>query len=167
VLASVVEAEDILQAAYPDAVRRWETFATRRLESPSASAYVWLYGIVMGRLSDEFLHHTRGVRDQRLNMPWPEASSIQLGLSLVDVGRSPLSALVAADASERMRQALEQLPDSDREVLWLRHFEGMSFKDIAEHQVVEENTAVQRYVRALRKLRGIWKLLEPADGSRL
>ncbi|MCI0705116.1 MAG: sigma-70 family RNA polymerase sigma factor [Planctomycetia bacterium] len=167
VLSAVLEPDDVLQAAYLDAARRWETFLARSQQSPPCTEYVWLYGIVMARLVDEYRRHTRNARDRRRDLPWPEASSVQLGLSLVGGDRSPSSAMVAADTSNRMRQALDQLPDSDRAILWMRHFDELSFKEVAEHLGIAENAAAQRYVRALRKLREVWKLLEPADGSQL
>jgi len=166
VLAPVLDAADVLQAAYPDAVRRWETFLTRRREDPGHSVYAWLYGIVMARLVDEYRWNTRGVRDRRRNLPWPEASSVQLGLSLIDGGGSPSSAVAQADTRERMRQALEQLPDADREILWMRQFDDLTFREAADALGLSENTAAQRYVRALRKLREVWKVLDPPDRSR-
>src|SRR5262245_51226940 len=74
VLAAVLDAADVLQAAYPDAARRWEGFRARGQEA-AGSEYAWLYGIVMARLVEEYRRHTRGVRDRRRDLPWPEASS--------------------------------------------------------------------------------------------
>jgi RNA polymerase sigma-70 factor (ECF subfamily) len=164
VLAAVLDAADVLQAAYPDAARRWDTFRARVNEA-AGSEYAWLYGIVIARLVDEYRRHTRGVRDRRRDLPWPEQSSVQLGLSLVDAGDSPSAEAVRADTRERMRQALDRLPDTDREVLWMRHFDELSFAEAAEVLGIGPNAAAQRYVRALRRLREVWEALEPADRS--
>jgi RNA polymerase sigma-70 factor (ECF subfamily) len=169
VLAAVLDAADILQAAYPDAGRRWDAFRARG-EEPAGSEYAWLYGIVMARLVEEYRRHTRGVRDRRRDLPWPEASSVQLGLSLVAGGDSPSEEAARADSRVRMRQALDQLPDADREILWMRHFDELTFAEAAAVLGIGANAAAQRYVRALRKLRKlreVWKALEPADRSGL
>jgi RNA polymerase sigma-70 factor (ECF subfamily) len=163
VLAAVLDAGDVLQAAYPDAARRWDAFRTR--PPADGSEYAWLYGVVMARLVEEYRRHTRGVRDRRRDLPWPEESSVQLGLSLVDAGDSPSAAAVRADSRERMRRALDRLPDADREVLWMRHFDELTFGEAAAVLGISANAAAQRYVRALRRLREVWKSLEPADRS--
>jgi RNA polymerase sigma-70 factor (ECF subfamily) len=64
-----------------------------------------------------------------------------------------------------MRQTLDRLPDADRQVLWMRHFDELSLREIAEFLGVSENAAAQRYVRALRKLRAVWATPESAGGG--
>ncbi len=52
-----------------------------------------------------------------------------------------------------VRNLLEYLPEEQREVIELRHFADMSFKDIAEHTNVSINTALGRMRYAIRNLR--------------
>jgi RNA polymerase sigma factor (sigma-70 family) len=52
-----------------------------------------------------------------------------------------------------LRQHIQTLPEAQREVLLLRHFAGMSFKEIAEHTDVSINTALGRMRYALINLR--------------
>jgi len=52
-----------------------------------------------------------------------------------------------------MRLYVEQLPDAQREVLLLRHFAGLSFKEIADMTGVSINTALGRMRYALINLR--------------
>ena len=56
-----------------------------------------------------------------------------------------------------VRKLIEYLPDEQREVLYMRHFAEMSFKDIAEVTNVSINTALGRMRYALINLR---KLIE-------
>ncbi len=56
-----------------------------------------------------------------------------------------------------VRKIIEYLPDEQREVLYMRHFAEMSFKDIAEVTNVSINTALGRMRYALINLR---KLIE-------
>jgi RNA polymerase sigma factor (sigma-70 family) len=59
---------------------------------------------------------------------------------------------------ERLRpvldEALDQLKESDREVMLLRYFEGLGFAEVGARLHVSENTARMRTERALEKLRG-------------
>lgn len=167
VLAAVLDANDILQSAYLDADRRWDEFRARRGDQWRDRVYVWLYGVVMARLTDEYRRHTRDRRDRRRDVPIPEHSSVMLGLSLVSDGTTPSAEVVRHEAVARMKQALAQLGDADREILVKHHLDALTFAQLGDLFEISENAAAQRYVRALRKLRAVWKVLEPADGSRL
>ena len=52
-----------------------------------------------------------------------------------------------------MRQLIEQLPAEQREVVKMRYYEGLSFKEIAEHTGVSINTALGRMRYALINMR--------------
>jgi RNA polymerase sigma-70 factor, ECF subfamily len=68
-------------------------------------------------------------------------------------GASPeIQALAGADR-ETLRRALEELPDVFREVLVLREFEGMSYKEIADVSSVSLGTVMSRLARARTRLR--------------
>lgn len=62
------------------------------------------------------------------------------------------------DEFARLRDALETLPDPDREVLSLRHSAGLGFKEIAAALGEPMGTLLARHHRALAKLR---EALEP------
>ena len=150
-----LEAEDVVNAAFLDARRRWSTYrADRRV-----SAFVWLYRIVKDRLTEEWRTATRQKRDVRQNVPWPDRPSIDLGLRLVAPGTSPTQAVVREEEAALMREALGLLREPDREVVMLRGYDELSFQEIGELLGVSENTATVRYVRALRRLREIWQRL--------
>jgi RNA polymerase sigma-70 factor, ECF subfamily len=53
----------------------------------------------------------------------------------------------------KLRQAMAELSDSDREVIELRHHGGMSFREIAEMLDQPLGTLLARHHRALRKLK--------------
>ena len=57
------------------------------------------------------------------------------------------------DRHATLRAHIQALPESQREVLLLRHFANMSFKEIAEHTGVSINTALGRMRYALINLR--------------
>ena len=51
-----------------------------------------------------------------------------------------------------MRAAVERLPDADREILLLRHYEELTPAEIVAVLHLNVNTAVKRYGRAVRRL---------------
>ena len=61
-----------------------------------------------------------------------------------------------------VRSLIEELPDDQREVILLRHYGGLSFKEIAEQTNVSINTALGRMRYALINLR---KLIEEKNLS--
>lgn len=67
------------------------------------------------------------------------------------------SVQIEQDESARVRKLIAQLPEEQRDVLVMRHFADMSFKDIAEATGVSVNTALGRMRYALINLK---KLLE-------
>lgn len=85
-------------------------------------------------------------------------------LALVD---TPVLEAVAPDASEEERlmieQALRELPIEQREVVFLRTFEGCTFQEIATVCDISINTAASRYRYALANLR---RLLSPSGEFR-
>ncbi len=66
-------------------------------------------------------------------------------------------ALVSEQIEQDVRALVELLPDEQREVVMMRYFAGLSFKDIAEQTNVSINTALGRMRYALINLRRMIK----------
>jgi RNA polymerase sigma-70 factor (ECF subfamily) len=60
---------------------------------------------------------------------------------------------MAAQSHDRVRKMLDMLPEEQREVIVLRHFADMSFKDIANITNCSINTALGRMRYGLINLR--------------
>ncbi|MCP4551243.1 MAG: sigma-70 family RNA polymerase sigma factor [Bacteroidetes bacterium] len=65
--------------------------------------------------------------------------------------------IITQQIHKDVRQLIECLPSEQKEVLYLRHYTEMSFKDIAEHTNVSINTALGRMRYALINLRKLIK----------
>lgn len=65
------------------------------------------------------------------------------------------SRLIHREEMDALNAALLELPDAEREVVMLRHFSQMSFKEIADATGVPLGTALARGHRGLGKLRAI------------
>jgi RNA polymerase sigma-70 factor, ECF subfamily len=152
-LVARMDPEEILNEAFLVARRRWEEFQKNSTMRP----YPWLYRIVLDCLIDAWRRETRGMRDHRRDLPWPERSSIQLGMRLVAPNTSPSEALARKELRERMRQLVGLMKSEDQEILWMRHNDQLSFKEAAEVLGTTENNASKRYARALRQLKVLWE----------
>jgi RNA polymerase sigma-70 factor (ECF subfamily) len=65
--------------------------------------------------------------------------------------------LVYDQITKDVRRLIQELPDDQKEVIILRHYCGLSFKEIAEHTNVSINTALGRMRYALINLRRLIK----------
>jgi RNA polymerase sigma-70 factor (ECF subfamily) len=158
-MAARVEAEEILHEAFIRAMGK------RPGRDPALPVYTWLYGIARDCLIDAWRAANAVGRSIQHEIPWPEQTSIQLGLGLVGSVTSPSAALDRGELRERIRWAVGQLKPEDQEVLWMRHGDELSFGDVATVLGVTENTATQRYVRALRLFRRHWSEVGPHDSG--
>ena len=105
----------------------------------------WLFRIALNRVRDEGRRRRRrGVLQERI-----AAEPKFRGET------DPAGAPTGADTGEldRMRDAIAQLGEKDREVIELRHHAQMSFKQIAAALGEPVGTLLARHHRALRKLR--------------
>ena len=163
-LVARIDAEAVVNEAYLVAQRKWPGFEERS----ATSTYAWLYRIVRDCLIEVWRRETSGRRDGRKDMPLPEQSSLQLGLGLVSPATDPQRAAERdeerAILRQRMRQVLDMLRDTDREILWMRHYDGLTFPEAAAVLEITENAATVRYVRALKRLKDLWQQLFPNTG---
>jgi RNA polymerase sigma-70 factor (ECF subfamily) len=158
-LAVRIDPEEILHEAFLVACRKWVRYRT----DPTVSPYAWLYRIVLDCLIETWRRESRGIRDHRRDLPWPAHSSVQLALHLVDSITGPSSALAREEQLQRIKEMVEDLGESDHEILWMRHYDQLSFREAAAVLKISENAATVRYARALRRLRDKW--LQTEKGS--
>ncbi len=147
-LARRIDPEDILSEAFLQARRKWSAFKRQR-DVPS---YAWLYRIVVDQLVEAWRRESRDKRDCRLDVAWPDHSSVLLTLHLVDQGSSPSEACRRQELADRVQKTLALLSDRDREILGMRHFDQLSFKDVASVLDITVTAATVRYTRALKRL---------------
>lgn len=73
--------------------------------------------------------------------------------------------MLHGEAVDALNAALGQLSDAEREVVVMRHYSQMSFKEIAAETGVPLGTALARGHRGLEKLRKIMEAVDADDGS--
>jgi RNA polymerase sigma-70 factor, ECF subfamily len=145
-----IDASDIVQETYLEASRLLNDFLTRRPMSFS----LWLLKTAHQRVAKAHRCHLEAAkRSVRREIPLPEGSSTRLGRTIVGIGASPSSAVGHQERAQRVRQALAQLHDGEREVILLRIFEGLTCREVARVLDVTAEAAQKRYARGLVKLR--------------
>ena len=101
------------------------------------------------------IDHFRAQR-QNKTVTEAEAGYDVLG-SLRFAERNVEDAMVSEQIERDVRALVELLPSEQREVVMMRYFAGLSFKDIAEQTDVSINTALGRMRYALINLRRMIK----------
>jgi RNA polymerase sigma-70 factor, ECF subfamily len=151
-MRSKVDASDIVQETFLEAHR-----AIKRFEgSNSEQLIAWLKSILATRLANTMRHYlgtqARDVRlEQRIGQSLDE-SALSLGGLLPAPGSSPSQHVASKEQSQLVAEALLRLADDYREVIVMRHLEGLTFPEISK--------AMQRSVDSVEKLwlRGMAKL---------
>jgi RNA polymerase sigma-70 factor, ECF subfamily len=102
----------------------------------------WLYRIATNKAND--LWRSRG-----------REKAAKQGLRLVSEFEAPHAGqrLEASDEQLKLRRAIEQLPEAQRQVLLLRYYSGMKFVEIAQTLGCPLNTALGRMHKAMLRLR--------------
>src|SRR5450432_590586 len=85
----------------------------------------------------------------------PEADSVSLAAQLLGKLTTPSQAAIKAETRIYVQEALNSMDPIDREVLALKHFEQLTTAEIAEVLGLSKAGAGSRYLRAIKRLRGI------------
>jgi RNA polymerase sigma-70 factor (ECF subfamily) len=134
------DALDLSQEAFARA------FRARRSIDPERPFYAWLYQILR-RLCFNFL------RDRRARAQALDAAGSWLADEVASrAAPDPAVAYEREEARGAVAAAIEQLPDREREVLALKEFEGLSYKEIAELVAIPVGTVMSRLYSARRRL---------------
>ena len=131
------DAEDVMQETM---LRTVEALREGRFQG-DRSLGAFVRGIARHVIADHLRARNRGV------LRWT------LGLSPRSRAPDGLSALVSREEQDRLRRALDQLTSSDRELLRLSFFEGMTPARIAERSGETSERVRKRKSRALGRLR--------------
>ena len=155
-LRARVDPSDVVQEAQMEAVRRLDGY----LRDAPLPFRLWLRRIAQDRLLMlRRRHRGAGRRAVTREAAMPDESSLAFARQLLASTTSPSARLAANELAQRVRDAVAQLAEADREIVLLRNFEGLSNQEVAQLLEIQPATASQRYGRALLRLR---KLLDEA-----
>lgn len=139
-LADREKAKDIIQESY---LRLWKVLCEKIPENPRA----YLYRIARNQVIDEYRKTKEYSLDELMATGFDqETPSVVTPHERID--------------QQRAVEALREISENYREVLWLRFVEEWSVKDIAESLGISENVTSVRIHRGLK----VWR--EKSNGSR-
>ena len=151
-LTTRVDPSDIVQDTLALAHQRLAKY----LREQPLPFYPWLRQIALNQLIDlqrrHFVAQRRSVtKEARLGIN--DESALLLAGRLVANQDSPSQRLMQKETSQIAQEALQQLPETTREIIVMRHLEGLSVKEIAASLDMEVGTVKSRHFRGLQALK--------------
>src|SRR5207253_6308196 len=127
-LRARVDPSDVVQEALVEATRRIRDYLDRR----PMPFHLWARQMAFENLLRlHRFHVVAGRRTVGREFPLAEDSSVALGRQLLAKEGGPLSGLIDRELAQRVREGLARLPETDREILLMRSFEGLSNQEVA------------------------------------
>jgi RNA polymerase sigma factor (sigma-70 family) len=145
-VADPSDAEDILQEVF------YELVETYRLMKPIEQVGAWLFRVARNRITDLF---RKKKPEASTNDPVvaEEGEFLTLEDLLPSRDAGPEAAYARTVLLAELEDALEELPDEQREVFLAHEIEGRSFKDLAVETGLSVNTLLSRKHYAVIHLR--------------
>jgi RNA polymerase sigma-70 factor (ECF subfamily) len=156
-LAKRVDASDVVQDVLLEASQRLADY----IRDSKMPFHLWLRQLAKDRVIDMHRRH-RGAQRRSVDRERPLASpefadrsSIDLAAQLPDRELTPAAANIRRELEHRFLRALDDLTDEEREIILMRHYEQLGNSEVALALGITPPAAGMRYLRALRRLRGI------------
>jgi RNA polymerase sigma-70 factor, ECF subfamily len=142
------EADEAVQDAF---VKAYSHLSTFREELPFE---VWFTRILINGCLDRIKARTRR---ERWIVPMPESTSSDRDFAERTPGRgpSPEDQVLARERRQKLAAALAKLPERQRSVFMLSHYEGCTSREVSAITGLNESTVRVHLFRAIRKLRGL------------
>jgi RNA polymerase sigma-70 factor (ECF subfamily) len=147
------DAEDLVQDVYVRALRASGSF------SPGTNLRAWLTTI----LRNLTLNHRRDENRRRLRFE-PIGDDDQVADVAASAQHSPDVALLGSVVAPQLRSALESMPKTLRDTVWLRDVEELTYAEIAQRLRIPIGTVMSRIARGRRQLHD--RLLESSLAPR-
>jgi RNA polymerase sigma-70 factor (ECF subfamily) len=154
-----VDPTDVVQEAYLAVRGKFPQYSA----DPQLPFFLWLRLEVGQKLVDLHRFHLgTQMRDagQEVSLhrgALPQVTSLSLAEHLLGKLTSASRAAMRAELKLRVQEALNSMDFNDREVLILRHFEELSNAETAQVLGIKASAAVNRYVRALKRLKDVFQ----------
>jgi len=111
----------------------------------------WIYTVAHNTVMDSFRRNKNRHIESLDQVKGEDFKSLAETVASKEL--SPENGLIKSESGERIEKAFEILSDEQREVFIMRHYWGLSFKEIADILKVPIGTALARMSRALGKLK--------------
>lgn len=152
-----VDDSDIVQEVMVDALSKFENYS----HAPQLPVFLWLRRLTCLKIAEAHRNHLEcQMRDVRREISFSqrnlaEVNSESLANWLLEDSAAAPERIVLAESVERMRRGIEKLSPEDRELIALKHFEQLTFTEIAAVVELPRSTVGRQYLRALNRLRAL------------
>lgn len=146
-LQSLFDASDLVQETLCEARQAFPEFRG----TTAAEWHAWLTRILVHNVLNQYRRH-RGtqMRDRRREVPLEgDSASWQ---EIADPGSTPSKAAMRREAAEIVRRNLDKLSPDHRQILLLRHRDGLSFPEIGHRMGRTAGAARMLWLRAFDQL---------------
>jgi RNA polymerase sigma-70 factor (ECF subfamily) len=154
-LQAKVDASDLVQEVFLEAHRHFDRFEG----TTEAEVIAWLRQVLAGQYSHLVRRYCgtqrRYVRLERQLDEQLDQSSRTIDRGLMALQSSPSQRAARSEQGVLLANALQQLPTDYREVIILRHLQGLSFAEIARQLGRSVDSVEKLWVRGLDRLRRI------------
>jgi RNA polymerase sigma-70 factor (ECF subfamily) len=140
------DAMELSQEAFFKVYRARETFKEGEPFLP------WFHRILRNTCFS-FLRDRGRAREVSVSAPRAGAQDDEGDWELVDDEPGPVADLEVSERASAFWEAFKTLAPRDREIIALRHFKELSYRDIAQHLGIPEGTVMSRLFHARRRLR--------------
>lgn len=142
------EADEAVQDAF---VKAYSHLSSFREELPFE---VWFTRILINGCLDRIKARTRR---ERWLVPMPESAHAQRDFSerVAGPGPSPEEQLLGRERRQKLASALARLPERQRSVFMLSHYEGCTSREVSALTGLNESTVRVHLFRAIRRLRAL------------
>ncbi len=137
-------AEDLRQEIFLRIYRSAKTYR------PTAQFSTWMYRIATNLCLDTLAKQQR--RKETPIAAYLESESEGVDERLIDPSDAPDTVVVKKETETRVRSALARLPEDQRIVVIMRHYNGMKFREIAEVLECPISTVKSRMAAGLERL---------------
>lgn len=141
------EAEDILQDVF------YELIEAYRLMKPIEQVTAWLYRVARNRITDLFRSKVRETRRAAPLTHTEEGDTLLIPDLLPSADGGPEASYARQLLLEELDEALDELPQQQREVFVAHELMGYSFKELSAQTGVSVNTLLSRKHYAVLYLR--------------
>lgn len=142
---SATDADDVLQEASLRAFRALDTVA-------DSSARAWFLTIVRNTCYSWLREHRPHAEIRNDDLHAADRALVDRGGATGAAPETPEAALIARHESERLAQAIDALPVPLKEILVLREYHDLSYREIAAVSGVPIGTVMSRLARARQAL---------------
>jgi RNA polymerase sigma-70 factor, ECF subfamily len=152
-----VNDSDLVQEVCDDAARRLHEY----LQAPALPLFLWLRHLTCLKLAELHRRHLGTQAGNRAGTGevtlhgggLPMADSVSLAAQLLGTFRTGTQAPGKVESRLYVQEALNSMEPIDREVLALKHFERLSFPEIAQVLGLSQASTGSHYLNAIKRLR--------------